>query len=69
MTTWRPEQRLLTIDEAAESVMRPASTIRRWVSEKRLTVRAKRGRQQLVLESDVLEVDGNTRPGRPTRSL
>lgn len=64
--TWDPDRRLLTVEEAARSAQRPASTIRRWISEKRLTVRAHRGRRALLLESEVLEVDGNTRPGRPT---
>jgi excisionase family DNA binding protein len=62
---WEPDRRLLTIEEAAESVARPASTIRRWITEKRLAVTAHRGRQALVLEADVLEVDGTTRRGRP----
>lgn len=63
--TWHPELRLLTIEEAADSVRRPASTIRRWLAEGRLTPRASHGRRPLLLEADVLEVDGNTRRGRP----
>lgn len=65
--TWDPSRRLLTTEEAAQSAGRPASTIRRWVSEGRLTAHAHMGRQALFLESDVLRVDGDTRRGRPTR--
>ena len=56
--TWKPHLRLVTIDEAAELVDRPASTIRRWISEGRMPVIAKQGRRGLVLEAHVLRVDG-----------
>lgn len=56
--TWQPHLRLVTVEEAAELVGRPASTIRRWVSEGRLPLAAKHGRRNLLLESHVLRVDG-----------
>lgn len=55
--TWEPGRRLLTIAEAAASVGRPASTVRRWLAEGRLVVSAHRGASPLILESDVLEAD------------
>lgn len=58
--TWDPACRLLTIEEAAATVQRPASTIRRWVSEHRLTPVARYGRKTLYLEADVLRVDADT---------
>ena len=56
--TWQPHLRLVTIEEAAELVDRPPSTIRRWISEGRMPVIAKQGRRGLVLESHVLRIDG-----------
>jgi excisionase family DNA binding protein len=50
---WNPHQRLLTIEEAARSVGRPASTIRRWLTEG-LTVFARLGHRPLILEADLL---------------
>lgn len=58
--TWEPHKRLLTIDEAARSVDRPSSTIRRWISEGRLRPTATTGWRKLYLESDVLAVDAAT---------
>lgn len=58
--TWKPHQRLLTINEAAESIERPPSTVRRWISEGRLTHTATHGWRKLYLESDVLAVDAAT---------
>lgn len=57
--TWDPAARLLTVDEAAESVDRPASTIRRWMSEGRLTPHAHHGRRNLILEADLLRVEAS----------
>lgn len=61
MTTWDPHERWLTIPEAALSVDRPASTIRRWLAEHRLQPVAHLGRRTLILEADVLQVDADTR--------
>jgi hypothetical protein len=61
---WDPSYRLLTYEEAGRSADRPPSTIRRWVSEDRLTVLAWMGRSALVLEADVLRVDGEMRRDR-----
>lgn len=58
--TWTPHRRLITTTEAAQSIDRPASTIRRWVSEGRLPVTARLGHRPLFLESDVLRVDAET---------
>lgn len=58
--TWEPDLRLLTIPEAAKSVDRPESTIRRWIAERRLRVTAKQGRRALILEADLLEADAET---------
>lgn len=59
--TWVPHRRLITTSEAAQSIDRPESTIRRWVAEGRLTVTARLGHRPLFLESDVLRVDAHTR--------
>ena len=65
--SWAPHRRLLTIDEAAHSIERPASTIRRWISEGRLRTVGKIGRRALILESDLLQTDADTaRPQPPT---
>lgn len=63
--SWEPERRLLTIPEAARSVGRPQSTIRRWLSEGRLRIFGKQGRNPLILESDLLEADADTVRSRP----
>jgi excisionase family DNA binding protein len=47
----------LTTKEAAASIGRPASTIRRWAAEGRLTAHARLGHRPLYLEVDVLRVD------------
>lgn len=59
--TWEPERRLLTVAEAAASVGRPASTIRRWLAEGRLQPHARRGGSPLILEAHLLEVEAATR--------
>jgi len=59
--TWHPHRRLLTITEAAVSIDRPASTLRRWVSEGRLEPAAESDRARYYLESDVLAVEAATR--------
>lgn len=65
---WDPYLRLLTIDEAAESVRRPSSTIRRWLTEGRIAPVARMGRQPLLRESEVLATDARLRrPVTPTR--
>jgi len=61
MTDWDPHARLLTITEAAASIDRPASTIRRWISEGRLKPTAWLGWQALYLEADILDVEATTR--------
>ena len=61
---WHPHRRLLTITEAAASINRPASTIRRWVSEGRLEAAAQSDRARYYLESDVLAVEAATRHHR-----
>lgn len=58
--TWDPDARLLTIPEAAKSVGRPESTIRRWLAERRITPTGYMGRRALLLEADVLQVDADT---------
>jgi hypothetical protein len=58
---WEPDRRLLTIEEAARSVARPQSTIRRWLAERRVVPVAWQGRRPLLLESDVLAVDADPR--------
>lgn len=63
MTSWDPHARWVTIEEAARSIHRPASTIRRWISERRLTPVARQGRRTLLLEADVLQAEADlTRP-------
>ena len=64
MTTWNPYRRLLTINEAAASIDRPASTIRRWISEGLLEPAATNGRTRYYYESDVLQVEKETRRKR-----
>lgn len=61
MTAWAPHRRLLTITEAALSIDRPASTIRRWISEGRLQPAAQSQHTRYYLESDVLTVEAATR--------
>lgn len=63
--SWHPDQRLLTIPEAAASVDRPQSTIRRWLAEGRLRQAGAQGRRTLILESDLLEADADTTRSRP----
>lgn len=63
--TWQPDRRLLTLEEAAASVHRPASTIRRWLAEGRLRATGRQGRRALILESDVLEADASTTRSKP----
>lgn len=63
--SWHPDRRLLTVEEAAESVHRPVSTIRRWISEGRLNVAGRQGRRALIRESDLLETDADTVRTRP----
>lgn len=58
--TWRPERRLLTVNEAAASIDRPTGTLYRWIHEGRLTPHATRGKRKLYLEADVLKVDADT---------
>lgn len=58
--TWEPDRRLLTVEEAARSIDRPESTIRRWLAEGRLKAAGKIGRKKLVLESHLLQVDADT---------
>ena len=57
---WDPNQRLLTITEAADSVDRPESTIRRWLTQG-LRTYATHGRRPLILEADVLAYDAKVR--------
>lgn len=64
--TWRPHLRLVTIDEAAELIDRPTSTIRRWISEDRLKPIAHFGRRTLLLEAHVLRVDAALSARRST---
>jgi hypothetical protein len=58
---WNPALRLVTIEEAAVSVDRPESTIRRWICEQRVTVFAKYGRRTLILESELLKAEAEAR--------
>lgn len=60
-TSWDPHRRLLTIDEAAKSVGRSASTIRNWVQDQRLRPHARMGRRNLYLEVDVLAAEADAR--------
>ncbi|KNX38088.1 helix-turn-helix domain-containing protein [Luteipulveratus halotolerans] len=62
--TWDPYGRLLTIEEAARAVDRPTSTIRRWITEGRLTPTAALGHRKLYRESDVLAADADAHRGR-----
>lgn len=68
MTIWNPHARLLTITEAAASIDRPTSTVRRWISEGRLQPHAFRWanhrNQDLYLEADVLLAEATTRRHR-----
>jgi hypothetical protein len=57
---WDPHARLLTIEEAAKSVQRPASTIRRWLTEG-LRVHARLGSRPLILEADLLRHEAKVR--------
>lgn len=63
---WDPYMRLLTIAEAAASIDRPQSTIRRWLSSGDVRAYAHAGRKPLILESELLETEarlrGNVRP-------
>lgn len=63
MSDWDPNKRLLTITEAAESIDRPASTIRRWAAEGRIEAAAYRAsrHQHLYLEADILRAEAATR--------
>ena len=65
MTEWDPYARLLTINEAAASIDRPASTIRRWISKGLLEPAATNGRTRYYYESDVLQVEAATRRAKP----
>lgn len=58
--SWDPHARLVTIPEAALSIDRPESTIRRWISEGRLRTMGRQGRRTLLLEADVLQTDADT---------
>jgi excisionase family DNA binding protein len=61
MSEWDPHLRLLTIAEAADSIDRPESTIRRWISEGRLEPAATNGRTRYYFESDILTVEAACR--------
>ncbi|GAB3080932.1 hypothetical protein GCM10027053_51770 [Intrasporangium mesophilum] len=65
--SWQPERRLVTIAEAAKSVDRPESTVRRWLAEGRLKSNFTYDGAPLVLESHALRVDAEDRRrgGRP----
>lgn len=54
---WDPTARLLTIEEAAASIHRPPSTIRRWISQGTLTVTARYGHRPLILEAHLLAAE------------
>lgn len=58
---WDPYMRLLTIDEAAKSIDRPKSTIRRWLSQGEVRAYAHAGRNPLILESELLETEARLR--------
>ena len=58
---WDPHQRLLTTEEAADSIDRPASTIRRWLAEGKVRTYATIGRTPLILESDLLDTEARLR--------
>ncbi len=57
---WDPHARLLTIQEAAQSLDRPQSTIRRWITEG-LKVTARMGTRPLILEADLLAYEAVAR--------
>lgn len=59
--------RLLTIKEAAKSIDRPASTIRRWLSDGEVRAYAHAGRNPLILESELLETEARLR--RPVTAI
>jgi len=65
---WEPHLRLLTIDEAAASIGRPASTVRRWISDGRLHPIAAMGWRRLYLEEDVLAVEAATHRSKRRRT-
>jgi hypothetical protein len=50
---WNPHERLLTIAQAAKSIERPESTIRRWLTQG-LRVYSRLGHRPLILEADLL---------------
>lgn len=52
--------RLLTIPEVARATRAPESTVRHWLSERRLAS-VKVGRRRLVREADLLEFLGGER--------
>ena len=62
---WDPHARLLTIAEAADSIDRPKSTIRRWLSEGEVRPFAYYGPNPLILESELLDTEARLR--RPVR--
>ena len=65
---WDPHARLLTIPEAAKSIDRPESTIRRWLSQGDLCPYAHTGRNPLILESELLDTEAKMRrPVTPPR--
>lgn len=57
---WNPERRLITINEAALTIDRPASTIRRWASEGRIPCIVIVNRKHYYRELDILRVDAAT---------
>lgn len=65
--TWDPYARLLTITEAAQTIDRPPSTIRRWITEGRLKPHAHHGKRNLYLEADVLAADAQARRNHHVR--
>lgn len=64
MNEWDPHLRLLTISEAADSIDRPESTIRRWISEGRLEPAAQNGRIRYYFESDIFAAEAACRRSR-----
>ncbi|MGZ6852486.1 MAG: hypothetical protein ACXVGC_00225 [Mycobacteriaceae bacterium] len=60
---WNPTERLLTIAEAAASIDRPQSTIRRWLATRDLIAYAYIGRQPLILEAHLLATEARLRGG------
>lgn len=67
MSDWDPNKRLLTTSEAAASIDRPASTIRRWATEGRIkaTYWLTPTNQALYLEADILTAEAATRRQTP----